>query len=168
MDTKSSPLSALNDASLLKTDALIGGDWVTGEARFEVLDPATGQHLAAVANLGAAETEAAIAAAHKAWPAWRAKAAKERAAVLMKWFALLHQHADDLARIMGSLYGPEYVNYLRAGVGRHLKRPFRFVCFTDDASRCSSHWRCWRCRRSVSQGVSARGAPAPSHQRMQR
>ena len=105
MDTKSSPLSALNDASLLKTDALIGGDWVTGEARFEVLDPATGQHLAAVANLGAAETEAAIAAAHKAWPAWRAKAAKERAAVLMKWFALLHQHADDLARIMTAEQG---------------------------------------------------------------
>ncbi len=105
MDTKSSPLSALNDASLLKTDALIGGDWVTGEARFEVLDPATGQHLAAVANLGAAETEAAIAAAHKAWPAWRTKAAKERAAVLMKWFALLHQHADDLARIMTAEQG---------------------------------------------------------------
>ena len=33
----------------------------------------------------------------------------------------------------GTLYGPEYVNFLRAGVGRHLKRPFRFVCFTDDA-----------------------------------
>jgi hypothetical protein len=33
----------------------------------------------------------------------------------------------------GQLYGPEYVNFLRAGVGRHLKRPFRFVCFTDDA-----------------------------------
>jgi len=105
MDAKTSPLTPLNDPSLLRTDALIGGDWVQGSARFEVHDPATGQRLADVANLGAAEAEAAIAAAHKAWPAWRAKTAKERATVLMKWFALLHQHADDLARIMTAEQG---------------------------------------------------------------
>ncbi len=105
MDAKTSPLTPLNDPNLLRTDALIGGDWVKGATRFEVHDPATGQRLADVANLGAAEAEAAIAAANKAWPAWRAKAAKERAAVLMKWFALLHQHADDLARIMTAEQG---------------------------------------------------------------
>ena len=105
MDMKASPLAALNDASLLKTDALIGGDWVKGTSRFEVVDPATGQHLADVAGLGAAEADAAIAAADKAWPAWRAKTAKERATILMKWFALLHQHADDLARIMTAEQG---------------------------------------------------------------
>jgi succinate-semialdehyde dehydrogenase/glutarate-semialdehyde dehydrogenase len=105
MDAKTSPLTPLNDPSLLKTDALIGGDWVKGEARLEVHDPATGQRLADVANLGATEAEAAIAAANKAWPAWRAKTAKERATVLMKWFALLHQHADDLARIMTAEQG---------------------------------------------------------------
>jgi succinate-semialdehyde dehydrogenase/glutarate-semialdehyde dehydrogenase len=105
MDAKTSPLTPLNDPSLLKTDALIGGDWVKGAARFEVHDPATGQRLADVANLGATEAEAAIAAANKAWPAWRAKTAKERATVLMKWFALLHQHADDLARIMTAEQG---------------------------------------------------------------
>ncbi len=105
MDMKASPLAALNDASLLKTDALIGGDWVKGASRFEVVDPATGQRLADVAGLGAAEADAAIAAADKAWPAWRAKTAKERATILMKWFALLHQHADDLARIMTAEQG---------------------------------------------------------------
>ena len=105
MDMKASPLAALNDASLLKTDALIGGDWVQGASRFEVTDPATGQRLAEVASLGAAEADAAIAAADKAWPAWRAKTAKERASILMKWFALLHQHADDLARIMTAEQG---------------------------------------------------------------
>jgi succinate-semialdehyde dehydrogenase / glutarate-semialdehyde dehydrogenase len=105
MDTKTSPLALLQDPSLLKTDALIGGDWLAGSGRFEVSDPATGLHLADVANLGATEAEAAIAAANKAWPAWRAKTAKERAAVLMKWFALLHQHADDLARIMTAEQG---------------------------------------------------------------
>jgi succinate-semialdehyde dehydrogenase/glutarate-semialdehyde dehydrogenase len=105
MDMKTSPLSTLNDPSLLKTDALIGGEWVAGTARFDVTDPATGSKLADVALLGAAETEAAIAAADRAWPIWRAKTAKERAAVMMKWFALLHQHADDLARIMTAEQG---------------------------------------------------------------
>ena len=59
MDAKTSPLTPLNDPSLLRTDALIGGDWVKGSTRFEVHDPATGQRLADVANLGAAEADAA-------------------------------------------------------------------------------------------------------------
>ncbi|MBS0433935.1 MAG: NAD-dependent succinate-semialdehyde dehydrogenase, partial [Proteobacteria bacterium] len=105
MDMKTSPLATLADASLLKTNALINGEWVAGAKRFDVHDPATGQKLADVANLGAAETEAALKAADKAWPAWRAKTAKERGAILMKWFALLHQHADDLARIMTAEQG---------------------------------------------------------------
>jgi succinate-semialdehyde dehydrogenase/glutarate-semialdehyde dehydrogenase len=105
MDTKTSPLALLNDPSLLKSEALIGGNWVCGGSRFEVHDPATGQRLAEVANLGAAEAGTAIDAAARAWPAWRAKTAKERGAVLMKWFALLHQHADDLARIMTAEQG---------------------------------------------------------------
>ena len=105
MDMKTSPLAALADATLLKTDALIDGRWMAGADRFPVRDPATGQTLVDVANLGAADAHDAIAAAAKAWPAWRAKTAKERAAVLMKWFALLHQHADDLARIMTAEQG---------------------------------------------------------------
>ncbi|MBT9595537.1 MAG: NAD-dependent succinate-semialdehyde dehydrogenase [Vitreoscilla sp.] len=105
MDMKTSPLSTLNDPSLLKTDALIGGEWVAGSARFEVTDPATGLKLADVANLGAEAAETAIAAANKAWPAWRNKTAKERAAILMKWFHLLHANADDLARIMTAEQG---------------------------------------------------------------
>jgi len=105
MDMKTSPLSMLNDPSLLKTDALIGGEWMAGDSRFDVIDPATGLKLADVANLGAAATEIAIAAANKAWPAWRGKTAKERAAILMKWFQLLHANADDLARIMTAEQG---------------------------------------------------------------
>jgi succinate-semialdehyde dehydrogenase / glutarate-semialdehyde dehydrogenase len=100
-----SPFAALKDPGLLKTDALINGEWVGGAPRFAVHDPATGLELAQVANLGPVDAAAAIAAAHKAWPAWRAKTAKERGAVLMKWFALLHQHADDLARIMTAEQG---------------------------------------------------------------
>ena len=105
MDMKTSPLAALNDPSLLKTDALVNGEWVAGNARFDVTDPATGLKLADVANLGAEGTHHAIVAANKAWPAWRAKTAKERAAILMKWFHLLHANADDLARIMTAEQG---------------------------------------------------------------
>jgi succinate-semialdehyde dehydrogenase / glutarate-semialdehyde dehydrogenase len=105
MDMKTSPLATLNDATLLKTDALINGEWLRGDTRFAVTDPATGAKLADVANTGPAEAKAAIAAANAAWPAWRNKTAKERAAVMMKWFALLHQHADDLARIMTAEQG---------------------------------------------------------------
>jgi succinate-semialdehyde dehydrogenase/glutarate-semialdehyde dehydrogenase len=102
---KTSPIATLNDAGLLKTDALIGGEWVAGAARFDVNDPATGLKLADVPNLGAVEADAAIAAADKAWPAWRAKTAKERHAVLMKWFSLIVANADDLARILTAEQG---------------------------------------------------------------
>ena len=108
MDTRTSPLSTLNDPGLLKTDGLVNGTWVgaqNGQPRFAVTDPATGRELAQGANRGAGDAAAAIAAANQAWPAWRAKTAKERAAILMKWFVLLHQHADDLARIMTAEQG---------------------------------------------------------------
>ena len=105
MDMKTSPIATLNDAGLLRTDALIGGEWVAGAARFDVNDPATGLKLADVPNLGTPETLDAIAAADKAWPAWRAKTAKERHAVLMKWFSLIVANADDLARILTAEQG---------------------------------------------------------------
>ncbi|MDI1349040.1 NAD-dependent succinate-semialdehyde dehydrogenase [Aquabacterium sp.] len=105
MNTSTSPLAALQDLTLLKTQALIDGQWVNAAQHFDVTDPATGTVLAQVANLGATETEAAIAAANRAWPAWRALPAKARSAILMKWFHLLHQHADDLARIMTAEQG---------------------------------------------------------------
>lgn len=105
MNTTTSPLALLQDPSLLKNHALIDGEWVDAPERFAVTDPATGQVLAEVANLGAAQTEAAIAAANRAWPAWRALTAKARAAIMMKWFHLLMQHADDLARIMTAEQG---------------------------------------------------------------
>jgi len=105
MDMKNSPLATLNEPSLLKTDALVGGEWQRGDTRFDVTDPATGLKLVDVANLGAKAAQAAITAANQAWPAWRAKTAKERAGILMKWFHLLHQHADDLARIMTAEQG---------------------------------------------------------------
>jgi succinate-semialdehyde dehydrogenase/glutarate-semialdehyde dehydrogenase len=100
MDMKTSPLALLQDPSLLKTDGFINGPWVKGRGRLEVIDPATGLKLADVANLGAAEAEAAVAAANAAWPAWRSKTAKERSIIMRKWFDLLIAHTEDLARLM--------------------------------------------------------------------
>ena len=100
-----SPLDALDNPGLLRTQALINGEWVSGAASFAVTDPATGRELAQVPNLGRAEAEAAIAAAANALNAWRAKPAKERAAVLVRWQQLLVKHADDLARLMTAEQG---------------------------------------------------------------
>ena len=105
MDMKTSPLAQLKDPSLLKTDALINGQWVAGSGRFDITDPATGAVLANVANLGAAEAEQAIAAANAAWPAWKAKTAKERSIILRKWYDLLMANQDDLGRIMTAEQG---------------------------------------------------------------
>jgi succinate-semialdehyde dehydrogenase/glutarate-semialdehyde dehydrogenase len=108
MDMKTAPLSLLNDPSLLKTDALINGQWVKGARRFDVHDPATGQKLADVANLGPTEAEQAIAAANAAWPAWRNKTGKERSILLRKWYDLLMANVDDLGRLMTAEQGKPY------------------------------------------------------------
>ena len=108
MDMKTSPLSLLNDPSLLKTDGLINGAWVKGSSRFDVKDPATGAKLADVANLGPKDAEAAIAAANTAWPAWRNKTGKERSIILRKWFDLLMANQDDLGCLMTAEQGKPF------------------------------------------------------------
>ncbi len=105
MDMQTSPLSLLNDPTLLKTDALINGQWVKGASRFDVHDPATGKKLADVANLGLADAAAAIDAANAAWGPWRKKTAKERSILLRKWFDLLMANQEDLGRIMTAEQG---------------------------------------------------------------
>jgi succinate-semialdehyde dehydrogenase/glutarate-semialdehyde dehydrogenase len=100
-----SPLDALDNPGLLRTQALINGDWVGAATTFAVTDPATGRELAQVPNLGRAEAQEAIAAAANALNAWRGKPAKERAAVLVRWQQLLVKHADDLARLMTAEQG---------------------------------------------------------------
>jgi succinate-semialdehyde dehydrogenase/glutarate-semialdehyde dehydrogenase len=73
-----------------------------------VNNPATGEKLADVANLGAADANAAIAAANAAWPAWRNKTGKERSIILRKWFDLLTANTDDLARILTAEQGKPF------------------------------------------------------------
>jgi succinate-semialdehyde dehydrogenase/glutarate-semialdehyde dehydrogenase len=94
------PSLILDDPSLLKSDALINGRWISGSSRFDVIDPSTGMKLTDVANLGPAEAEAAIDAANTAWPAWRKKTGKERHAILLRWFELLMENQSDLGRLI--------------------------------------------------------------------
>ncbi|MCS2611126.1 NAD-dependent succinate-semialdehyde dehydrogenase [Halomonas dongshanensis] len=97
----------LNDPSLLQTHAYIDGQWVEGTdgARFDVLNPATGERIAQVASVGVAETRRAIEAAERALSAWQAKTAKERSTLLRRWHDLMLAHQEDLALIMTSEQG---------------------------------------------------------------
>ena len=103
-----SPLSQLADPTLLKTSALINGEWITADNQFDVTYPATGAHLAKVANMGPAQAEAAIAAANAAWAGWRKTTAKQRAIIMRKWYDLLMANQADLARIMTAEQGKPY------------------------------------------------------------
>ncbi len=97
----------LNDSSILRTQAFIGGRWCGADsgAVTTIHNPATGKQIVYVPNVGASETRRAIEAAHAAFPAWRQKTGKERAALLRRWFELIMKNQDDLALILTSEQG---------------------------------------------------------------
>ncbi len=106
LDTLKTTLK-LNNPGLLREQAYINGEWVSAAdgGTFTVTNPADGSLVAKVPQLGVSETKAAIEAADAAWPAWRSKTAKERAAVLRRWFDLVVANKDDLAEIMTAEQG---------------------------------------------------------------
>ncbi|HTO30748.1 MAG TPA: NADP-dependent succinate-semialdehyde dehydrogenase [Pararhizobium sp.] len=93
---------SLKDPSLFRQAALIGGEWIEADPKnaIEVNNPATGEIIGLVPKLGAAETKAAIEAARIAQKSWAARTAKDRCAVLRKWFELMIENKDDLGRIL--------------------------------------------------------------------
>lgn len=95
----------LNDASLLRLDALLEGEWIGATKRFEVRNPADGRLLAEVASHGADSARLAVEAAQRALPGWAARSALERSRLLQRWAQLLRSHADDLARLMTAEQG---------------------------------------------------------------
>jgi succinate-semialdehyde dehydrogenase/glutarate-semialdehyde dehydrogenase len=97
----------LKDPTLLRHQAYVNGAWADADCgqTINVSNPATGEHIGTVPLMGAAETRRAIEAANAAWPAWRKKTAKERAAVLRRWHDLILENADDLALIMTTEQG---------------------------------------------------------------
>jgi len=100
-------ISALKDPALLRQQCYVDGQWRDADngATRPVVNPATGQPIGTAPLFGAAETRRAIEAADRAWPAWRAKTAKERSAILRKWNDLILAHVDDLALILTSEQG---------------------------------------------------------------
>jgi succinate-semialdehyde dehydrogenase / glutarate-semialdehyde dehydrogenase len=97
----------LQDRALLRSQAYVDGSWIDADSgrHFPVENPANGELITQVSDLGVAETRRAIDAANKAYPAWRAKTAKERGAVLRKWFDLIIANQEDLAVLMTSEQG---------------------------------------------------------------
>ncbi|MGA8862971.1 MAG: NAD-dependent succinate-semialdehyde dehydrogenase [Gallionella sp.] len=100
-------LELSHPALLKQTSAWLGGKWVGADSgkTFDVRNPASGEIVARVPVMGGAETGRAIAAAAVAQKQWRVLAAKERSALLKKWFALIMQHQEDLARILTAEQG---------------------------------------------------------------
>jgi succinate-semialdehyde dehydrogenase/glutarate-semialdehyde dehydrogenase len=111
MDTINKQDLGLADAGLLKSRAYIDGRWCEADSgdTFHVTNPATGAVLAALPDMGADETRRAIEAANAAWPAWRAKTAKERAAILRKLYFLMMENQEDLAQILTAECGKPIV-----------------------------------------------------------
>jgi succinate-semialdehyde dehydrogenase/glutarate-semialdehyde dehydrogenase len=88
--------------ALLRRQAWVAGEWVDGDSgeTFAVTNPATGEELARVPRLGAAETRRALEAADAALPAWRGRTAADRARIMRRWADLMLEHIDDLALLL--------------------------------------------------------------------
>jgi len=97
----------LNDNNLLKEKAYIAGEWRSAKngGFHPVSNPANGDHIANVPDLGAEETREAIEAAERSWPSWRGLTAKERTTILRRWYDLILENSDDLAVLMTAEQG---------------------------------------------------------------
>ncbi|MDX8347177.1 NAD-dependent succinate-semialdehyde dehydrogenase [Cognatiyoonia sp. IB215446] len=107
LDDTTNLKSMLSRPDLVCSEAYVAGEWIAADSgkTFEVTNPARGDVIAHVADLGRAETARAIAAAHTAQKAWAARTAKDRAMILRRWFDLMMQHQEDLAIIMTAEQG---------------------------------------------------------------
>ena len=106
-DTLERTRPPLKDPALLRMQCYIDGGWTDADDRatHDVVNPATGRAIGTVPVCGATETRRAIASADRAWPAWRDMLAKDRSAIVRKWYELMLAHADDLALILTTEQG---------------------------------------------------------------
>ncbi|MCV9879751.1 NAD-dependent succinate-semialdehyde dehydrogenase [Brenneria izbisi] len=95
----------LQDNTLFKTGYFVAGQWRQATATFDILNPATGERIAAMSKAGKAETQAAIDAAYQAFPAWKRKTAKERSEILYRWYELMLENKRYLAELMTAEQG---------------------------------------------------------------
>src|SRR5436190_4684798 len=101
------PALSLKDPSLFREQCYLDGAWASADSggSIKVNNPATGETIGSVPDMGAAEAKRAVEAADRAWPAWRAKTAKERAAILRKWYDLMMANQDDLGLLLTTEQG---------------------------------------------------------------
>ncbi len=128
----------------LRCESYIDGQWRSSASQFPVFNPATQEVIAKVPDLGAAETEQAIAAAHAAFPAWASRPAKERSLILRAWYDLMMADIDRLARLITleggkplaeakgeAAYGASFVEWF----GEEAKRAYGRTIPTTTTSR---------------------------------
>ncbi len=128
-------MQKLSESPLFRQQAYLDGAWVAADsgATFEVDDPSTGEIVGRVPDMGAAETRRAIAAADAAWPAWRRRPARERAALLRRWFELIVGAADELAFLMTTEQGKP----LAEARGEVMYAASFVEWFAEEAKRCN-------------------------------
>jgi succinate-semialdehyde dehydrogenase / glutarate-semialdehyde dehydrogenase len=100
----------LKDPTLFREACYVNGEWIAADSSetIDVTNPATGDVLGTIPKMGADETRRAIEAANAAYPAWRARTAKERATILRKWFDLMMENQEDLAKMMTAEQGKPF------------------------------------------------------------
>ncbi|KAL4675630.1 hypothetical protein H8959_009775 [Pygathrix nigripes] len=118
-------------AALLRTDSFVGGRWLPAAATFPVQDPASGAALGMVADCGVSEARAAVRAAYEAFCSWKEVSAKERSSLLRKWYNLMIQNKDDLARIITAESGKP----LKEAHGEIFYSAFFLEWFSEEARR---------------------------------
>ncbi|RKJ96917.1 NAD-dependent succinate-semialdehyde dehydrogenase [Alicycliphilus denitrificans] len=98
---------ALKDPDLLRTRAFVNGEWIAADSgeTVAVNNPATGEVVGTIPQMGAAEARRAIETANAALPGWRAVLAKQRGRLLRRWFDLIIENQDDLAQLMTAEQG---------------------------------------------------------------
>uniref|UniRef100_A0A8C6BIS1 Succinate-semialdehyde dehydrogenase, mitochondrial n=1 Tax=Monodon monoceros TaxID=40151 RepID=A0A8C6BIS1_MONMO len=118
-------------SALLRTDGFVGGSWLSAAATFPVHDPASGAELGLVADCGVPEARAAVRAAYEAFCSWRGVSAKERSSLLRKWYDLMIQNKDDLAKIITAESGKP----LKEAQGEILYSANFLEWFSEEARR---------------------------------
>ena len=121
----------------MKTKLFINGQWVEGDGRISVIDPSDESVIAEVSTAGDKECDAAVAAAHAAFPSWSKTAPRMRAEILRKAFEIMVDEADEIAKIISRENGKVFTD----AKGEVLYAAEFFRWFSEEASRVAGDFR---------------------------
>ncbi len=121
----------------IKTKLFINGQWVDGDGRIPVVDPSDESVIAEVSTAGDKECDAAVAAAHTAFPSWSKTAPRARAEILRKAFEIMVEEADEIARLISRENGKVFTD----AKGEVLYAAEFFRWFSEEASRVAGDFR---------------------------